>query len=183
SVHLRLFPELPATWRDETLAVKWNRIRDLRRVVTGALELQRADKRLGSSLQAHPQVYANGAYVEAFDGIDLAEISITSAATLRHGAPPAGAFTLPEVPDVGVVIELAAGEKCERCWRGLPDGGHDPTHPRVCGRCAHPVGERAAPEGPPRGCFASASPSPPPPSGPARARKSGSPPSSSIHPA
>src|SRR5262249_45484588 len=144
SVHLRLFPELPAAWRDETLAVKWNRIRDLRRVVTGALELQRADKRLGSSLQAHPQVYANGADGEAFDGIGLAEISIPSAATLRHGAPPAGAFTLPEVPDVGVVIELAAGEKCERCWRVLPDVGGDPTHPGVCGRCADAVGERAA---------------------------------------
>ncbi len=146
SVHLRLFPELPAAWRDETLAAKWGRIRDLRRVVTGALELQRADKRLGSSLQAHPQVYANGAYVEAFDGIDLAEISITSAATLRHGAPPAGAFTLPDVPDVGVVIEMAAGEKCERCWRVLPDVGGDPAHPGVCGRCADAVGERAAAE-------------------------------------
>jgi isoleucyl-tRNA synthetase len=140
SVHLRIFPEVPQSWRDAALAAKWDRIRELRRVVTGALELERADKRIGASLQAHPQVYANGGYVEAFQGIDLAEIAITSAATLQPGAPPAGAFTLPDVPDVGVVIALASGEKCERCWRVLPDVGSHADHPDICGRCADVVG-------------------------------------------
>jgi isoleucyl-tRNA synthetase len=139
SVHLRLFPDVPAGWRDEALAAKWDKIRDLRRVVTGALELERADKRLGSSLQAHPQVYVNGVYVEALAGIDLAEIAITSAATLRHAPPPAGAFTLPDVPEAGVVVELAQGEKCERCWRVLPDVGRH-GHTGICGRCADAVG-------------------------------------------
>ncbi|MGH6929607.1 MAG: class I tRNA ligase family protein, partial [Dongiaceae bacterium] len=140
SVHLRVYPDVPSSWRDEALAAKWDRIRDLRRVVTGALELERADKRIGSSLQAHPKVFANGAYVDVFRGIDLAEIAITSAATLQHGAPPAGAFALPDVPDVGVVVELANGEKCERCWRVLPDVGKSADHPGVCGRCADAVG-------------------------------------------
>jgi isoleucyl-tRNA synthetase len=146
SVHLRLFPAVPAAWRDEALAAKWERIRALRRVVTGALELERADKRIGASLQAHPAVYADDAHVEAFQGIDLAEIAITSAATLQTGAPPAGAFTLPDVPEVGVVVALARGEKCERCWRVLPEVGSRADHPGLCGRCADAVGARAAAE-------------------------------------
>jgi isoleucyl-tRNA synthetase len=87
SVHLRTYPEVPQNWRDEALAAKWSKIRDLRRVVTGAIELERANKRIGASLQAHPKIFANGAYVDALAGIDLAEISITSAATLQPGAP------------------------------------------------------------------------------------------------
>jgi isoleucyl-tRNA synthetase len=146
SVHLRVFPAVPQAWRDEALAAKWNKVRDLRRVVTGALELERASKRIGASLQAHPKVFANGAYIEALQGIDLAEIAITSAATLQHGTPPAGAFALPDVPDVGVVVELASGEKCERCWRVLPDVGGHADHPGLCGRCADAVGARAAAE-------------------------------------
>jgi isoleucyl-tRNA synthetase len=147
SVHLRVFPEVPQSWRDDALAAKWDKIRDLRRVVTGALELERANKRIGASLQAHPTVYANGAYVESFGGIDLAEIAITSSATLQHGTPPAGAFTLPDVPEVGVVVGLASGEKCERCWRVLPDVGSQADHPAICGRCADAVGARGAGEG------------------------------------
>jgi isoleucyl-tRNA synthetase len=145
SVHLRTYPEVPQGWRDEALAAKWSKIRDLRRVVTGALELERANKRIGASLQAHPKIFANGTYIDALAGIDLAEISITSAATLQPGAAPAGAFTLADVPDVGVVVELADGDKCERCWRVLPDVG-DHGHDGVCGRCAEALGPRAAAE-------------------------------------
>ena len=146
SVHLRVFPEVPQSWRDEALAARWSKVRDLRRVVTGALELERANKRIGASLQAHPTVYANGAYIEALKGIDLAEIAITSAATLQQGASPAGAFALPDVPEVGVVVALAGGEKCERCWRVLPDVGSQPDHPGLCGRCADVVGALVAAE-------------------------------------
>jgi isoleucyl-tRNA synthetase len=135
SVHLRVFPELPPSWRDAALAARWNRLRDLRRVVTGAIEIERAAKRIGSSLQAHPTVYASKDYAEAVDGLDLAELAITSTATLRVEAPPAGAYALPDLPDVGVVVTPAEGEKCERCWRVLPEVGH---HGRegLCGRCA-----------------------------------------------
>ena len=52
SVHLELFPEVPAAWRNEALAEKWRKVRNVRRVVTGALEIERAAKRIGSSLEA-----------------------------------------------------------------------------------------------------------------------------------
>jgi isoleucyl-tRNA synthetase len=135
SVHLRLFPSLPVAWRDEPLGQRWNRLRDLRRVVTGAIELERAAKKIGSSLQAYPTVYAPAAYAEALAGLDLAELAITSAATLRVESVPAGAFSLPDVADVGVVVGLAEGEKCERCWRVLPEVRR-PAADHLCERCA-----------------------------------------------
>jgi isoleucyl-tRNA synthetase len=142
SVHLRLFPATPAGWRDAALAERWSRLRDLRRVVTGALELERAAKRIGASLQAHPTIYAPAAYAEAVRGLDLAELAITSAATLRVEVPPAGAFALPDLPDIGVTVALADGAKCERCWRVLPEVGRHGVE-GLCERCADAVGGAA----------------------------------------
>ncbi len=139
SVHLRLFPELPAEWRDEALAARWERVRDLRRVVTGALEIERRDKRIGSSLQARPAIYAGADYLAAVDGIDLAELCITSGVRLVAGEAPAGAFTLDGVTGVAVVPELADGEKCGRCWQVLPEVGRIAGHRDLCGRCAEVV--------------------------------------------
>ncbi|HYN39222.1 MAG TPA: class I tRNA ligase family protein, partial [Rhodospirillales bacterium] len=147
SVHLRTFPDIPADWRDEVLAGRWAVVRRLRRVVTGALELARAGKRIGSSLQAHPMVWATAEYRDAVAGLDLAELAITSAAAFADGDPPADAFTLPDVSGVAVRVDLAAGQKCERCWQVLPDVGRHPVHATLCGRCVDAVdSHRAAAE-------------------------------------
>ncbi|RDD60507.1 isoleucine--tRNA ligase [Ferruginivarius sediminum] len=140
SVHLRTFPEVPAGWRDAGLQAKWDKVRRVRRVVTGALELERAEKRIGSSLQAHPTVHiADSELAEAVADVDLAEICITSAVTVSGEPAPAGAFTLDDVPGVAVVPELAEGSKCQRCWQVLPDVGRDAAAPDTCGRCADAV--------------------------------------------
>ncbi len=139
SVHLRLFPEIPDAWRNDRLAEKWIRVRELRKVMTGALELERAAKRIGSSLQAAPRVYMTAEYRKALSGLDLAEIAITSQATVLDGPAPEEAFKLPEVPGVGVVPAMAEGEKCERCWRVLPEVGAEPEHPTLCRRCTETV--------------------------------------------
>jgi len=143
SVHLETYAALPESWRDDALGEKWRRVRDLRRVVTGALELERAQKRIGSSLQASVRVHADAAYAAALDGLDLAEICITSEAVLDTGPAPAAAFTLPEVPGVAVIVGSAPGEKCQRCWRILPEVGTVPGHPELCARCADAVEARA----------------------------------------
>jgi isoleucyl-tRNA synthetase len=139
SVHLADFPAIPAEWRDDALAAKWAKIRDLRRVVTGALEIERANRAIGSSLQAAPIVYAEPAYHEALAGLDLAEIAIASDAVLRAGASPQGAFTLPDVPGVAVIPQPAGGNKCQRCWKVLEEVGENPAHPDICNRCADAV--------------------------------------------
>ncbi|TCS60613.1 isoleucyl-tRNA synthetase [Varunaivibrio sulfuroxidans] len=143
SIHLQLFPDVPEAWGDPALARKWAKVRDLRRVVTGALEIERAEKRIGSSLHSHPQVFAVEDYVRAMTGIDLGVIAITSGAELIAGTPPAGAFTLPDVVGVGVVSAPADGEKCERCWKITPEVGQDDAHPTLCMRCADVVRRKA----------------------------------------
>ncbi|WP_455372599.1 isoleucine--tRNA ligase [Limibacillus halophilus] len=137
SVHLRTYPEVPAGWRDEALAAKWEKVRRVRRVVTGALELERAEKRIGSSLQASPRVFvADPELLEAVRAVDLAEVSITSSISLEEGEGPADAYRLEEVAKVAVVPGKAEGEKCERCWKVLPEVDETPEAPGTCKRCA-----------------------------------------------
>jgi len=132
SVHLRQFPEIPANWQDDALAAKWAKVRDLRKVVTGALELKRKEKVIGASLQAAPDVYAPAEYVEAMNGIDLAELSITSAAQLHEGDVPSDAFIMEDIKGIGVVFKEAEGGKCERCWQILPEVSDEGG---ICKRC------------------------------------------------
>jgi isoleucyl-tRNA synthetase len=119
SVHREQFPEVPAVWRNEALAAKWEQLRRVRSVVTGAIEIARADKQIGSSLEAAPRVYiGNAALGEALAGIDFAEICITSDIALVASAEaPADAFRLQEVSGVAVVVERAQGIKCARSWK------------------------------------------------------------------
>jgi len=133
---------VPAAWRDEALAEKWERVRALRRVVTGALEIERAAKRIGSSLEAAPEIFVtDAATLEAIQDVDLAEIAITSAASLVRKVPPNEAFTLPDVPGVGVLVHRAEGRKCARSWRITDDVGSDPDYPDLSARDATAVRE------------------------------------------
>jgi isoleucyl-tRNA synthetase len=142
SVHLTLFPQGLERFRDERLASKWETIRDVRRVVTGALELERAAKRIGSSLEASPLLYVTDkAIFETLFDIDLAEICITSNAMATNEAPPADAFTLNDVPGVAVVVEKAQGIKCARSWKILPSVGEDKEFPDVSPRDAKALRE------------------------------------------
>jgi isoleucyl-tRNA synthetase len=137
SVHLELFPEVPASWRDQRLAEQWRKVRQVRRVVTGALEIERTHKRIGSSLEADPFVYiSDPALFAALVDVDLAEICITSSATLVEGEGPADAFRLPEVAGVAVEVRLATGTKCARSWKISPSVGSDPAYPDVTPRDA-----------------------------------------------
>jgi isoleucyl-tRNA synthetase len=142
SVHLTLFPEGFDEFRDDALAAKWETIRDVRRVVTGALELERAAKNIGSSLEASPLVYVSDTNIfnTLFD-IDLAEVCITSNAMATNDAAPAGAFVLPDVPGVAVVVEKAVGTKCARSWKILPTVGEDAEYPDVSPRDAQALRE------------------------------------------
>ena len=144
SVHLRLFPEIPAGWQAAALAKRWDGVRTIRRVITGAIEVERAEKRIGSSLQAHPVVHLDAASASGLDGLALDEIAITSALTLAIGPVPEEAFTLPDVPGIGVIVRIADGAKCERCWRILPEVGSIARHRDICRRCADAVGDFGA---------------------------------------
>jgi isoleucyl-tRNA synthetase len=135
SVHLRDFAETPATWLDAELATKWDAIRKVRRVVTGAIEVQRREKVIGASLEAAPTVYVSDvAVLEMLKSIPFDDICITSGISVLGGAAPKSAFTMPDTQGVAVVFDTAGGEKCQRCWKILPDVGTH-SHAGVCGRC------------------------------------------------
>ena len=140
SVHLVDIPDTPADWLNEPLAAKWAQVRDVRRVVTAALEVQRTDKVIGASLEAAPVVHVRDAEViEALNSVNFADICIVSDVILSNDPMPSEAFRLPEVEGVGVVFEKAEGEKCQRCWKILPDVGRH-SHAGVCGRCDEALG-------------------------------------------
>lgn len=142
SVHLELFAQAPEAWLDPELAERWSKVRRVRRVVTGALELERAGKRLGSSLEAAPKVYISDPDLHAaLSGLDLAEISITSGIQIVAGEGPADAFRLADVPGVAVVSARAAGVKCARSWKYFDPTSADPAYPEVTPRDAKALRE------------------------------------------
>ncbi|MCT4493190.1 isoleucine--tRNA ligase [Bosea minatitlanensis] len=143
SVHLELFVEAPESWLDPELAERWSKIRRVRRVVTGALELERAAKRIGSSLEAAPQVFVSDPdLLAALSGVDLAEVSITSGIGIDGGEGPAEAFRLADVPGVAVVPHRADGVKCARSWKYFDPATADPAYPLVTPRDARALRER-----------------------------------------
>ena len=128
SVHLQLFPTLPADWRDDALAAKWERIRERRRTATVNLEAMRQRGEIGSSLQADVTLFfAPGEDTLASAG-DWADILIVPTVTF---APPQA--------DNLAGARVADGTKCARCWRVLPEVGRQPNHPTLCARCADAV--------------------------------------------
>ena len=140
SVHLQDFPQTPADWRDDALAEKWAGIRKVRRVVTGALEIERTEKRVGSSLEAAPVVYVQDEAVRAsLASVDFADLCITSAIEVSEAPAPSDAFHLEEIAGIAVVPVKARGEKCGRCWKFLPDVGTH-AHPQTCERCNSVLG-------------------------------------------
>ncbi len=128
SVHLELFPDLPHDWRDDALAAKWETIRAIRRRITSALEIERAEGRIKASLQAEVAVPLMSGEDNLLTEAEWAEVAIVSSVTLD-----------PEVGRPFVTVSLATGEKCARCWRVLSEVGTVTTHPTLCLRCADAV--------------------------------------------
>jgi len=142
SVHLIPFAKIPKAWRDDNLAAKWDRVKDVRSVVTGALEVERANKKIGSSLEAAPAVYVTDPdLMVGLAGVDMAEVCITSAITVSDKAIPDGAFTIAGEPGVGVIVNRADGTKCARSWRITQDVGSDKDYPDLSARDAAAVRE------------------------------------------
>jgi isoleucyl-tRNA synthetase len=143
SIHLEQFPEIPSAWRDDELAKTWETIRMLRLAVTGAIEIARAEKQIGSSLEAAPRVYlSNPEHMKALENIDFAEICITSDIAIEFEKPmPETAFRLPDAPDVGVIVERAQGVKCARSWRYFDPATASPDFPDVTPRDAEALRE------------------------------------------
>jgi isoleucyl-tRNA synthetase len=129
SVHAMPFAKPQAEWKNDELAKKWSAIRKVRSAVTAALEIERANKVIGSSLEAAPEVLINDAgEFAAVQSVDFAEICITSAITLKPGSD-------------AVIFHKAEGQKCARSWKISKDIGQDKDFPDITPRDAEAVRE------------------------------------------
>jgi isoleucyl-tRNA synthetase len=128
SVHLELFPTLPAAWRDNALAARWETIRAIRRRITVPLEDARREGALGSSLQAAVTLPLSPEHATLLSDDEWAEIAIVSAVR-----------SVPDPAEPPAIVTAAPGGKCARCWRVLPEVGSQPGHPTLCARCADAV--------------------------------------------
>ncbi|MBL4646580.1 MAG: isoleucine--tRNA ligase, partial [Rhizobiales bacterium] len=145
SVHMQVFETIPQAWNDAELAARWQKIRQVRRVVTGALEIERREKTIGSSLEAAPLVHIGDAALRALvEQTNFADICITSNIELQDGAGPDDAFRIDDVANVSVVFARAQGTKCARSWKILPEVGSDAEYPDVTPRDAQALRELAA---------------------------------------
>ena len=131
-------------WLNEGLAARMDYKRLVRKDVTEAIEVFRVKKEIGSSLEAHPVVYFAGdaAMLDRVGGLDVFaqdfdEFCITSGIELKSGQPEAVDF-VPGSPR-HVIFHPAKGQKCERCWRVLPDVGTH-KHAGTCARCNDALG-------------------------------------------
>ena len=139
SVHLVDMPPVPAEWRNGVLAQKWEMVRKARSVVTGALEVERQNKAIGSSLEAAPIVHVSADMADILATVPFADVCITSSVEVTTQGQ--GAFTLPDADSEGISVSFARakGERCARCWKILPDVGSH-RHPQTCERCNAALG-------------------------------------------
>lgn len=132
SIHMHTFPHLPKDYSNQEIVKIYEKLRNYRKVMTGAIEIERAQKTIGSSLQAHMKVYVTPEVASLLSSVDLPELAIVSSVAISTNKAPDTAFILGEVPGIAVVVEKAEGGKCERCWKVLAEVTVD--HP-VCMRC------------------------------------------------
>ncbi len=128
SVHLEVFPELPAAWRDEELAKKWEKIRERRGVATVSIETMRNAKILGSSLEAEVTLFFGDGDDTLLDAEAWSEVLIVSKTQ----------FLPPQIGNL-TSVRRADGQKCTRCWKVLEEVGENKKHPKLCRRCVDAV--------------------------------------------
>jgi len=139
SIHLCDLPKISTKWNNEDLAAEWELLRNVRRVIMGALEIERGKQNIGSGLDACAIVYLGKKYESVFSNFDLAEIAITSSVKIGKGPIPSNAYTIDSISGIGAQIVLAEGKKCSRCWRVLNDVGSNQNHDNLCLRCVDVV--------------------------------------------
>ncbi len=140
SVHLALFPSAQAVerWVEPDLLERWDRLLQIRSDVNAGIEVERKEKRIGSSLGAHVELNATGEDYELLKQYEtqLPMFFIVSGVTLRDHGAPAG--------DFAVRVFAASGVKCERCWRYVSTMSTDPAQPGICDRCQDALSEADA---------------------------------------
>lgn len=135
-------------WRDPPLASRWEVLRQLRSEVNKVLEQARAEKAIGSSLEAKVWLYVanpdlrdrleamNSADALAGNGVDELRylFLVSQVEVMPQPRSLSLSYTL-EQPELWVGVGTASGTKCVRCWNYAESVGRSATHPQLCDRC------------------------------------------------
>ena len=132
SVFFNKLPEKSGVSADEEFMEKWEKIDELRDIVNKALEEARGQKLIGKSLEAKVTLNCGRDWYDFAKSVenDLVSAFIVSAVDVEKS----------EFDGVNVKVEVAPGEKCERCWTHSDTVGKCAEHPTLCARCAEIVG-------------------------------------------
>ena len=135
SIHLEDLLNTPANYKNSNINENWIILKQIRRVITGALEKKRAEKIIGSSLEAHIDIYVERSILEKIKNYSLDEISITSSFSLHESSDNTEGFSIEEVPNVKIVVSKTSGQKCQRCWKYREQLIRD----EICDRCENAI--------------------------------------------
>ena len=136
SVMLEYYPKVNPSYENEAIALKWEKLIKIKDEVAKKLEVARANKEIGLSLAAKVTLFVEGDEYEFLKGEEelLKEIFIVSDVEIQENRRNAD-----EEVSIGVKVEVAEGEKCERCWMISKTVGQNPEHPTICHRCAENI--------------------------------------------
>ena len=131
SIHTKKFPQIQSKWKRADLDSKWEVYKEIRKAVNGAIEVERKNKKIGSSLEASIELYLGESKLKEIDQDLLKHISIISELKVFEEAPDDHCFVSESNKNIGVIVSKTKGDKCERCWKYFESLSND-----VCERCA-----------------------------------------------
>ena len=114
SIHLEKFPVIPSNWNNQHLNNKWTELIKIRDKCNSSIELKRASKEIGSSLEVDLKIYLNEKLIKLSTGTDFSELCITSVAMIEK---------INNDNSEAILIETkkAQGKKCNVCWKIFKD--------------------------------------------------------------
>ncbi len=137
-MHLALLPgadelTMGITREQRTRLENWDRLMPVRELVLKSLESARQEKSIGAPLEARVRLLANRDLFPLLTeyGRELPGLFIVSQVAVENGSGE----------ELSIAVERAEGQKCERCWKYLPDVGRDQDFPTVCGNCRQALRE------------------------------------------
>ena len=131
SIHTKSFPQIQSNWKRADLDSKWEVYKEIRKAINGAIEVERKNKKIGSSLEASIDLYLGESKLKEIDQDLLKHISIISELKVFEEAPDDHCFVSETNKNIGVVVSKTKGDKCERCWKYFESLSND-----ICERCA-----------------------------------------------
>ena len=139
SIHLQEFPSIPEIWKNDAIEEQGQLLQSIRKVINGAIEVERLAKTIGSSLEANLLVYTNDNEVyKKLNKIDIQELAIVSSAKCILAQAPYP-VTINDDLHIGVIVQKSECNKCDRCWKFVKDVkeyNNEYGNIKLCNRCS-----------------------------------------------